>query len=281
MGELPEDLRRTTDLLTRLAVACEGLGIDPAPLQARLPELGTAPGRYARVSLDSDRIAVRCPGGVFARPGDDPLLEFETIPGEATIAELVLVHGRRAFAEDLPLLVAGGVAPGVVSELATRLGTLGDGRCDALGRRTELGTLHWIASIAYERADVGASPTLELATMAARLAQIGGALGIADHERRLIEQAHVVLAADQGFTLTITCAPERVLPELEIEYREVPWSRVVGLSDAFAPGSRSGPRLGVFAGAFDAARASTFAITLRTGRPARLRTSIEPAEHAS
>lgn len=267
MAENPDTSRGTIDVLTRLAVASERLGIDTSSLQPRLPELQMAPGTYSRITLDtSDRLALRVPASApsIPRPGDAQR-ELGSDGGE-----VAFVFGRRPIVQDLPLLA--GVSPATRSALGERLGSLGDGRCDGLAHRSD-GT--WLAAVAHELADAGPSPTDELVAMTSRLFTITSALGVPPRQRDLLQQAHVVLAAGRGYTLWVACDHQRVIPQLTIEYRDVEWKHVVGLTDALRPETSSGPRLGVFAGAFDAPRASAFALTFRAGEVADVAISVD------
>lgn len=267
MAETPDISRGTTEVLTRLAVAAERLGIDPAPLQSRLPDLGTAPGRYARVSVDTaDRLAIRVPDGApkLARPGD-AMLELGT-----DAVEVAFAFARRPFTSDLPLLRD--VSAETRDALAERVGSLGGGRCDALARRSD-GV--WLAGVAHELSDVRDSPVRELVAVTNLLLTITSALGVPAPQRDLLQKAHVVLAGGKGYTLWLACDHQHVLPQLTIEYRDVEWKHVVGLTDSLRPGTSSGPRLGILAGAFEAASAAAFAITYRSDDVADVCIAVE------
>ena len=57
-----DEVVRTTEVLTRLAVVGRTLGIDLGAMQAHLPRFGSAPGRYVRVWLGEnlEALGIRC-----------------------------------------------------------------------------------------------------------------------------------------------------------------------------------------------------------------------------
>ncbi|MBL0213624.1 MAG: hypothetical protein IPQ07_07065 [Myxococcales bacterium] len=267
MAETPDPTRRTIDVLTRLALAADRLGIDSSALQPQLLGLGNAPASYARISLDTaDRLALRVGQATptLVRPGVAQLeVGSDGVNG-------AFAFGRRPFAADLALL--SDVSADARTSLAQRLGSLGGGRCDAIARYSNG---RWLAAVTHELSDLGPSPTQELVAVTSLLFTITGALGVPPEQRALLQQAHVVLAAGKGYTLWLSCDDDHVIPELTIEYRDVEWKHVVGLTDSLRPGTSSGPRLGVFAGAFDAPKASAFAITYGTGDVATVAIAVE------
>ncbi len=270
MAETPDPTHGTIDVLTRLAVAADRLGIDRSFLEPRLPELGNAPASYARISLDtSDRLALRVPDAM------PTLARFGVAEGVAQIelgsdgVDVAYSFGRRPFAADLALL--SGVSADTRTSLAQRLGSLAGGRCDAIARRSDR---RWRVAVTHELSDLGPSPAQELVAVTSVLFTITAALGVPPDQRALLQQAHVVLAAGKGYTLWLSCDDDHVIPELTIEYRDVEWKHVVGLTDSLRPQTSSGPRLGVFAGAFDAKAATAFAITYRSGDVAEVEIAI-------
>ena len=270
---------RTAEILTRLTVAGERLGVDLHQLHPRLAELGTAPGQHARVSVDAagERLAIRCrqedgarPVPPLVRPGTS-WYELETAGPAAVLVESVQIVGSRPLAEDLALLVAQGVLPAVAEELGARLGGLGHEHCDLVARRTEAGLTRWHLGLAIG----GTVP--EVMQVAGPILALATTLGVQPLQRRLLEQSLLALAAPGGFTLAVGCDAARPLPELTVEYRGVPWRQVVGLTDALRPGAPVGPRLGIFAGAFDAEQASALEITFRGGTVAHVRIALDLA----
>ncbi len=270
---------RTTEVLTRLAIAGQRLGIDLGALQTYIPRLGSAPGQYARIWVDADgeRLAIRCRArdgatgfAAVERPGE-VFYELESAPAAPRVGERVLVVGTRSLAEDLAVLATASIDAGAREELAARMVTLGGGRSDALARRTEADQTKWTASLRF-----GGSLPEVMQTIGPLLA-IAEAIAVPPFQRRLLEQAHLALAAPRGFTIAIACDRTSALPQLTVEYAAVPWKQAVGLTDALRPGSPCGPRLGTFAGAFDAPGADALEVTFRSGAPAWVRIAVEHA----
>lgn len=270
---------RTSEVLTRLAIAGDRLGIDLGTLQTYIPRLGSAPGQYARIWVDADgeRLAIRCrarDGTAGFTPVDRPgevFHELETAPAARRVGERVLVTGTRSLAEDLAVLASAGVDATARETLAARATLLGGGRSDALARRIEAEQTKWSVGLSF-----GGSVAEVMQTIRPLLA-IAEAIEVPPFQRRLLEQAHLALAAPRGFAIAIACDPTSVLPQLSIEYAGVPWKQTVGLTDALRPGSPCGPRLGVFAGAFDAPGADALELTFRGGAPAWVRIAVEHA----
>jgi hypothetical protein len=64
--------------------------------------------------------------------------------------------------------------------------------------------------------------------------------------------------------------------DITIEYRDIEWKHVIGLTDALRPGTSSGTALGVFAGAMGSGdTASAMAVAYRAGKPAHIRVAID------
>lgn len=267
-----EELVRTTDVLTRLAVAGQTLRIDLTPLNAYLTHLGSAPGRYARVTLGEGlerlafgvREAAREP---IARAGS-PYSELEV---GGALREMVTAIGPGTLAQDLTVLAEAGVAAEAREQIAERVAALGGGRTDRVSRSFQTAS-RWAIGVAFG----GSVP--EVMTTVNQLLPVATALGVQPMQRRLLEQAHQVLGAGTGFVVEFACDVDRALPEITITYRDVAWKQAVGLYDALRPGAPCGPRLGAFAGAFNAEQASLYEITFRADAPAIVRVAIEVGE---
>jgi hypothetical protein len=272
MGDA-EELVRTTDVLARLAVAGEVLRIDLAPLNAYLTHLGSAPGRYARVTLGEGlerlafgvREAAREP---IVRTGSEPYSELEV---GGALRETVAAIGPGTLAEDLTVLAEAGVVAEARELLAERVAALGGGRTDRVSRSFQTQS-RWAIGVAFG----GSVP--EVMTTVNQLLPLATTLGVQPMQRRLLEQAHQVLGAGTGFLVEFACDVDRALSEITITYRDVAWKQAVGLYDALRPGAPCGPRLGAFAGAFNAEQASLYEITFRADAPAIVRVAIERGE---
>lgn len=269
MGNAAE-LVRTTEVLTRLAVAGETLRIDLAPLNAYLTHLGSAPGRYARVTLGEglERLAlgVRIPAREpIARSNSAPYSELEV---GGALRETVAAIGPGTLAEDLTVLAEAGVAAAAREQVAERIAAVGGGRTDRVTRSFQTFS-RWAIGVAFG----GSVP--EVMTTVKQLLPLATTLGVKPMQCRLLEQAHQVLGAGSGFVVEFACDVDRALPEITLTYRDVAWKQAVGLYDALRPGAPCGPRLGAFAGAFNAEQASLYEITFRADAPAIVRVAIE------
>ncbi|MBA3454612.1 MAG: hypothetical protein H0T42_16095 [Deltaproteobacteria bacterium] len=265
-----EDLVGTTDVLTRLAVAGETLRIDLAPLNAYLTHLGSAPAEYARVTLGEglERLGfgVQLPAREpIARASSTPYSELEV---GGALRETVTAHGPGTLAQDLTILADAGVRAAAREQLAAWITELGGGRTDRVSRSFQA-TSRWTIGVAFG----GSVP--EVMTVVNQLVTLATALGIQPMQRRHLEQAHQVLGAGAGCVVELACDVDRALPEITITYRDVAWKHAVGLHDALRPGTPCGPRLGAFAGAFNAEKASLYEITFRADAPAIIRVGIE------
>lgn len=268
-----EDLVRTTDVLTRLAVAGESLRIDLAPLNpylTHIAQLSGSLGQYARVTLGEglERLAlgVQSPAREpITRPGSVPYSELEV---GGALRETVTANGPGTLAQDLTILAEAGVAAEAREQLAARIVKLGGGRTDRVSRSFEMAS-RWTIGLAFG----GSVP--EVLTVVNQLLPLATALGVQPMQRRFLEQAHQVLGAGTGCVVELACDVDRALPEITITYRDVAWNQAVGLYDALRPGAPCGQRLGAFAGAFNAEQASLYEITFRADAPAIVRVGIE------
>jgi hypothetical protein len=263
MGNPPNDEERSTAVLTRVGAAASRLGIETFWLEAAAKRLGTAPGRYLRVWVDTDmpRLVMRAESrdALEARPARARYVELDSAGGEYELAV-----GTRPFAEDRQLIAS--VPATALDQVAEHLDALGDGRCDALGRI--VGGTAWTMTLV--EADGGNLPA-----SAARLGTLAGELGVTPLQRSLLEQSHLVLGV-RGYTATLTCDRTGMRSGVTLEYRHVGWPRVIGLTDALRPGTSSDVALGVFAGAMGAGdTASGMAITYRAGQTAHVRIAVD------
>jgi hypothetical protein len=207
------------------------------------------------------RLVIRAesPDALEERPARARYVELDSLGGEYELAV-----GTRAVSEDRALLTT--VPSQAADEMARRIDGLGGGRCDALGRIVA-GTVWTMTLVEAQGRDLAAATT--------RLGTLAGELGVTPLQRSLLEQSHVVVG-ERGYTLTLTCDRTGMRPHLTLEYRHVPWTKVVGLTDALRPGTSSGTALGVFAGAMGSGeQASGLAITYRAGRTAHVRVAVD------
>jgi hypothetical protein len=259
----PSTEERATEALTRVGVAAGSLGIETFWLEAAAKRLGRSPGRYLRTWLDTEvpRLAIRCesPDALELRPGRIRYVELDSVGGEYE-----LVVGTRPFAQDRELIAS--VPAPALDAIDKILEMLGAGRCDALGRI--VGGTAWTMTLVE-------STGADLALGAARLAAHAGRFGVTPVQAALLQQAHVALGP-KGYTVTLTGDRVGMRRDITLEYRDIEWKHVVGLTDALRPGTSSGTALGVFAGAMGSGdTASGMAITYRAGKTAHIRVAID------
>lgn len=265
--------------LTRLFTAADRLGIDAAPLQARVVEVVPALIGGAWVSLDSDdRLAIRCtqteagPGVPIDRPAYARRFELEQGP-DGQVGELVTALGRRAFNEDRQVLLDAGIPSEVVLQIGLLLELLVvDGRCDGLARkRDDLGET-WLASIAFDPVEMGEA-ALELREHTkSNLLKLASALGV--HEAQLAILAEMHWFAHHGFSVSFQFGADGVLPILYVEYANIPWESAAKLAQKLRPVPPQPARLGTLAGAFDATEAASVQLGYIPKGVARVRVSV-------
>jgi hypothetical protein len=121
---------------------------------------------------------------------------------------------------------------------------------------------------------VEATPA-DLNLSAAKLAAHANRFGVSQLYQAMMQEVHRGLG-ENGYTVTFTCDRKGLRPQVTLEYRDVAWTYVVGMTDALRPGTSSGTGLGMFAGAMGAgATASGLAITYRAGMTAHVRVAID------
>jgi len=265
------DLERATEALTRVGVAAQRLGIDTQWLQVATKHLGNAPARYLRTWLDTETpgLALRCESAVAIarRPGG---VRFVEVDSDGRVYELAV--GTRRFAEDRALIEH--VPAPAIDGIERILDLLGRGRCDALGRMDSprpspaARESMWTVSLVEVAGE-------DLPLSAAKLGAHAHRLGVPPPHTALLQQAHVALGG-KGYTVTFTCDRTGVGRNVTLEYHDIAWTHVIGLTDALRPGTSSAKQLGTFAGAMDAGdSASGLAITYRAGKPAQVRVAID------
>jgi hypothetical protein len=268
MGNPPSDDERATEALTRVGVAAGSLGIETFWLEAAGKRFGRSPGRYLRTWLDTEmpRLAMRCesPDALELRPGRVRYVELDSSGGEYELAV-----GTRTFADDRELI--GSVPAPALDAAGKILDMLGGGRCDALGR--VVGGTVWTMTLVESMGS-------ELSLSAAKLAAHAHRLGVPPLQSTLMQQAHVALGT-KGYTVTFTCDRIGLRREVTLEYRDIAWKHVVGLTDALRPGTSSATGLGMFAGAMGSAdTASGMEITYRAGKTAHIRVAVDRTSEA-
>lgn len=281
MGEHPNDGVLAASALARLWVAAERLGIDPAPLQRRAPEVVSALAAGGWASLDTDdRLALRCtqtdagPGAPISRPAYARRFELELDHGR--VAEIVAAHGRRAYTEDREVLLAAGIADEVTRQVGDVIDLLGDGSCDGLARRSVPGDAGsaetWRAWVAYDPATGPDADEIRELTRQ-RLVRLATAIKIHAAQIRILEQLHQL--SHHGFSAGFELDARALHPVLIVEYQRVPWDAVVQVAERLRPVPAQAPRLGVLAGAFDATRAASLELVYIPGEVARLRVTVD------
>lgn len=286
MGEHPNDGVLAASALTRLWVAAERLGIDPAPLQRRAPEVVPALAAGGWASLDSDdRLALRCtqtdtgPGEPIARPAYARRYELELDHGH--VAEIVAAHGRRAYTEDREVLLGAGIADEVTRQVGDVLDLLGDGSCDGLARRRApandttgaAGTVEtWGAWVAYDPATGPDAEEIRDLTRQ-RLVRLATAIKVHPAQVKILEQLHQL--SHHGFSAGFELDARALHPVLIVEYQRVPWDAVVQVAERLRPVPAQAPRLGALAGAFDAQRAASLQLAYIPNDVARVRVSVD------
>lgn len=269
------DLERATEALTRVGVAAQRLGIDTQWLQAATKHLGDAPARYLRTWLDTETpgLALRCESSVALarRPGG---VRFVEVDSDGRVYELAV--GTRRFADDRALIEL--VPAPALDGIERILDLIGRGRCDALGRIDKPLDSPRPASAARESlwtvslVEVAGE---DLPMSAAKLGAHAHRLGVPPPHTALLQQVHVALGG-KGYTVTFTCDRTGVGRNITLEYQDIAWKHVIGLTDAVRPGTSSAKQLGTFAGAMNAGdSASGVAITYRAGKPAQVRVAID------
>ncbi|MDX2087539.1 MAG: hypothetical protein SFX73_06805 [Kofleriaceae bacterium] len=265
--------------LARLFIAADRLGIDGAPLQDRAVEVVPALIHGAWASLDSDnRLAIQCrqtsmgPGTPIDRPAYARRFELEQGP-DGRVGEIVTALGRRAFSDDRETLLQAGVPSEVVLQIGPMLELLVlDGRCDGLARkRDDLGET-WFASVAFDAMELGQAALEHREQTKSKLLELASALGVHSAQRALLAEMHWF--AHHGFSVSFQFGHDGVLPILYVEYANIPWEPVAKLAHRLRPVPPQPPRLGTFAGAFDASEASSVQIGYIPNGVARVRVSV-------
>ncbi len=269
MGASSTEDKPTTDALTRVRAAAGRFGLETSWLDAAATRLGSAPARYLRTWLDIEpaRLALRCesPNALERRPGQNRYIELDSAGDEYE-----LVVGTRPFSDDRALISS--VPAPALDAIDKILEMLGGSRCDALGRRREASAtgpkLAWTIALVESSAD-------GLPLRAAKLGAHAHRLGVLPQQSTLLQQAHVALGV-KGYTVTFTCDRIGMRREVTLEYRDIPWNHVVGLTDALRPGTSSESAFAVFAEAMGSDEIATaMAITYRAGKTAHIRVAVD------
>lgn len=222
--------------------------VEPAPRQALLRWLGQQGGPALSDAL----------GELLGRPARDHFVELEVGLPDGRCAVTVFAAGERDAIEWAERLgTAAGLDVAARDLLAGRASYLGDGapcvsaavRC-APGRGPEV--LLGFARVPLQRA-----------AEAARLASLGRELELSTEIQRLVQELDPLWASQGGFMRLVG---SRDGLQLRLEYWDLDWVSMGRLLDSMSI-SVDVPRLGAFAGALAAERASGLELGLGRGAP--------------